>query len=175
MVCCVLSVPLTSHIQPSVSSTHSSTRCYVAYSVGPSSSYCTYQCHTHSFTRWHVVYWSDVLSLALSIKSMVCYKLSILCLCCRCVSMCLDQCACSCDMLSADQMHPLSVALFMSWCAPYTCFNQTVHGWTCVYIVLHTVAVFCACHTIWGYIIFIMYLWLGVPILLLSRSCICYE
>ena len=27
--------------------------------------------------------------------------------------MCLDQCTSSCGMLSADQMHPLSVALFM--------------------------------------------------------------
>ena len=51
MACCVQSVFLTSYIQPNVSSTHSSTRSYVAYSVGPSSRYCKYQCHTHSLNQ----------------------------------------------------------------------------------------------------------------------------
>ena len=48
MVCCVQSVSLTSYIQPSVSSTHSSSRWYVVYSVGPSDPLATLSISRHT-------------------------------------------------------------------------------------------------------------------------------
>ena len=62
---------------------HSCTWWYVVYSVGPSSNLVYLVCglmnpEPYSSTKWYVVYWSDVLFLALSITSMVCYRQSIL-------------------------------------------------------------------------------------------------